>query len=688
MKKLLAAALFAPLMALAQGYPSPTFQNVTVLGTMTNANAAITGGSISGISPPIPVASGGTNSASASGTTLDNITGFSGTGFLTRMGAGSYAFQMPPTCSSSSQALQWNGSSFTCNSSILANNVSGTIPVANGGTGLTSLGAGVTSGLGTAVNSGSGFVTYSQHALSGAGITPYAYGAAGNGSSDDSTAVQNWLNAAASAGQVAFCSAGDYKITRTINLTAQALKITGPGGTGCALISSLPTGPTVSGTAAGASYGGATSIRLTVSSAANVGTSVEVQNVGGTIEANGAWPSVVVDATHIDIVGPTFAHTYSSGGQVYLPLLSVVPASNPNSAAQPTLEMSGVYFAQPAANAATTDAIIITGGAFASSGSNVNIYNNIINGYHRGMQLYQSPSPQISYNYFYNNLGAGLAGIDGSFSNALISHNQFFSNGNTVGEAALTTSLGPFWVESPAFIANQMSGNWAGLNFNGNVNGALVDGNYLENNAQYNFDCTVSATNNGAHVVGNWFAQTTGTITTALNNCTGMFFANNWLSNQVFNLGKNSVNMAATNTLSGTAAIQSPATPSIEMNGALVKLYGDTSNQAAMYTYSNSGTLTWAIGQSASASPGFFIYNNSLSDNAITIPLATDIVQVSRGVSIPRYPVSGLPPCNSSYQGVVVGVTDAVSPTYNGTLTGGGGTTTLAYCNGATWNAH
>ena len=92
MKKLLLAALWLPLMALAQTYPSPTYQNVTVLGTMTNAHAAITGGSISGISPPIPVASGGTNSASASGTALDNITGFAGTGFMSRTGAGAYSF--------------------------------------------------------------------------------------------------------------------------------------------------------------------------------------------------------------------------------------------------------------------------------------------------------------------------------------------------------------------------------------------------------------------------------------------------------------------------------------------------------------------------------------------------------------------------------------------------------------------
>lgn len=41
---------------------------------------------------PIPVSSGGTAASSASGTALDNITGFSSTGFVVRAGAGAYSF--------------------------------------------------------------------------------------------------------------------------------------------------------------------------------------------------------------------------------------------------------------------------------------------------------------------------------------------------------------------------------------------------------------------------------------------------------------------------------------------------------------------------------------------------------------------------------------------------------------------
>jgi hypothetical protein len=94
------------------------------------------------------VANGGTGANTASGTSIDNISGFSSTGFLTRTGAGTYAFQSAtngitlgniaqaaantllgnatastanvtalsvPSCSSANQALNWTSSSgFGC----------------------------------------------------------------------------------------------------------------------------------------------------------------------------------------------------------------------------------------------------------------------------------------------------------------------------------------------------------------------------------------------------------------------------------------------------------------------------------------------------------------------------------------------------------------------------------------------
>lgn len=52
------------------------------------------------------------------------------------------------------------------------------------------------------------------------------------------------------------------------------------------------------------------------------------------------------------------------------------------------------------------------------------------------------------------------------------------------------------------------------------------------------------------------------------------------------------------------------------------------------------------------------------------------------------YTVSTLPTCSSGLTGTIAYVTDASSPTYNGTLTGGSSTKTLAMCNGSAWTAH
>lgn len=68
--------------------------NVTVTLGGTPATALVHAASIQlGWTGTLAVSRGGTGGGSASGTLLDNITGFSGTGFLTRTGAGTYAFQ-------------------------------------------------------------------------------------------------------------------------------------------------------------------------------------------------------------------------------------------------------------------------------------------------------------------------------------------------------------------------------------------------------------------------------------------------------------------------------------------------------------------------------------------------------------------------------------------------------------------
>lgn len=68
----------------------------------------------------------------------------------------------------------------------------------------------------------------------------------------------------------------------------------------------------VAGTASGA--GGAVRIETTVAHLYATYDDVLVSGVGGTTEANGVWSISVVDATHFDLVGSTFANAWTSGG--------------------------------------------------------------------------------------------------------------------------------------------------------------------------------------------------------------------------------------------------------------------------------------------------------------------------------------------------------------------------------------
>lgn len=68
----------------------------------------------------------------------------------------------------------------------------------------------------------------------------------------------------------------------------------------------------------GAASNGSGAIRLTVGSTAGLtsGSQIAVTGVNGTTEANGTWTINVIDSTHIDLVGSTFTHAYTSGGSV------------------------------------------------------------------------------------------------------------------------------------------------------------------------------------------------------------------------------------------------------------------------------------------------------------------------------------------------------------------------------------
>ena len=138
---------------------SGSFTNITGVGTLTAGTWNAT---------TIAVAHGGTGGTSASGTLLDNITGFSSTGILDRTGAGAYSFLTAPsgtivgttdvqTLTNKTLTSGATGAGFTI--ALGTSPVTGQLATANGGTGLATL----TSG---AIYKGNGTSTIAVSALS------------------------------------------------------------------------------------------------------------------------------------------------------------------------------------------------------------------------------------------------------------------------------------------------------------------------------------------------------------------------------------------------------------------------------------------------------------------------------------------------------------------------------------------
>lgn len=97
-------------------------------GNVVAGNNLSQSGNIIGVAAPVTVANGGTNVTSASGTALDNITGFSSTGYLKRTGAGAYSFVLPIPISDGGTGATSQSAALTA---LLGSSI---IPIANGGT--------------------------------------------------------------------------------------------------------------------------------------------------------------------------------------------------------------------------------------------------------------------------------------------------------------------------------------------------------------------------------------------------------------------------------------------------------------------------------------------------------------------------------------------------------------------------
>lgn len=138
------------------------------------------------------------------------------------------------------------------------------------------------------------------------------FGAMGDGSHDDTTAIQAAIDAAfGSYASPHGGSSPDFYSNKPLYFPAGHYIVTSRG----------------SQTITGAVDNGSGAIRLTVASTASFTTNdpVLVNGVSGTTEANGLWfISVIGGGTAIDLVGSTFTHAFSgSGATIKLPALKM-----------------------------------------------------------------------------------------------------------------------------------------------------------------------------------------------------------------------------------------------------------------------------------------------------------------------------------------------------------------------------
>ena len=105
--------------------------------------------------------------------------------------------------------------------------------------------------------------------------------------------------------------------------------------------------------------------------------------------------------------------------------------------------------------------------------------------------------------------------------------------------------------------------------------------------------------------------------------------------------------------------------------------YNPSGNGFTINDKTSGSVVTWlALSEGGNATLG------ETTSNVLTVKgvaLLTSYTVSSLGVAVP---------CSSTTAGAIAYVTDATSPSWNATLTGGGSTHTLAMCNGSNWTAH
>lgn len=319
-------------------YPSPTLENVTVQGVadlaaFSSANATITGGSVDN------AAIGNTTRSSVKATTIDT------TGAATLASVNSAAATLT---GGTMDGVTIGGST---PASVNATDLVASGPVS--GAGFTNLLSPYPTNATLAASTGAELIGYAQQGTGAVTsdinalilkfiFTPQMFGAVGDDVNDDTTAIQNWLNAVIAYGFKAYCPAPSvaYKLTAPITITS-GVSIFGDGVE--PIVGNFGTGINTRGRGSWFHISH-TGIGFSLSGTAN-GPAVHFEGIGTyrdqvdpTGLSPGAWTPTVNGAdfsmvsTDCEIINstllnPTAGITFTSGGRLLLSNVKSQPIS-------------------------------------------------------------------------------------------------------------------------------------------------------------------------------------------------------------------------------------------------------------------------------------------------------------------------------------------------------------------------
>lgn len=122
-----------------------------------------------------------------------------------------------------------------------------------------------------------------------------------------------------------------------------------------------------------------------------------------------------------------------------------------------------------------------------------------------------------------------------------------------------------------------------------------------------------------------------------------------------------------------------------------VDLFASGNSISNLSSMSNAGTGL-SVTANGNSVAGYSLSGNTTANQFVstgnTSIFSLGVVAGVFSLGLPGFTVSTLPACGAAIKGQPAYVTDATSPTYNGTLTGGGSVVVLALCNGTAWSAH